>query len=69
MGRKEVQNNGKKSCAKVVAREGQTANQAGENDRMKTSQSLYLRQCNDDTEIKADELGEACKTRKFNWKA
>jgi len=31
MGRKEVHNTGKESCVKLVDREGQTANQAGEN--------------------------------------
>jgi hypothetical protein len=54
----------KLSCAKLVYREGQTANQAGENYWIKASQSLHLRQCNDDTEIKVNELGGACKKRK-----
>jgi len=61
MGRKEVHNTGKESCVKLVDRERQTANQAGENYLIKkTSQFLYLRQCNYDTEIIVDELGEAC---------
>ena len=69
MGRKEVHNTVKESCVKLVDREVQTANQAGENYliKKKTSQCLHLRQRNYVTEIKAGELCEECKTRKFIW--
>jgi len=42
MGRKEVYNTGKESCVKLVDREGQTANQVGENYLIKKLHNLYI---------------------------
>jgi hypothetical protein len=42
MGRKEVHNTGKESCVKLVDREGQTANQAGENYLIKNLHNFYI---------------------------
>jgi hypothetical protein len=42
MGRKEVHDTGKESCVKLVDREGQTANQAGENYLIKKIHNVYI---------------------------